>query len=112
MNKIKLNTDYQKLLADTVTPVSIYLKLRDRYEKPILLESSDYHGSDNSFSYICCDPIASLEVKSGNYKMTLPNEVEEGTVANDEAHKLLNQFSSLFQTDKNPFKFINYNNTI
>lgn len=107
MNKIKLNTDYQKLLADTVTPVSIYLKLRDRYEKPILLESSDYHGSDNSFSYICCDPIASLAVKSGHYKMTLPNETEEGTVANNEAHKLLNQFSNLFETDENPFKFIN-----
>ncbi|MFZ0491096.1 MAG: anthranilate synthase component I family protein, partial [Salegentibacter sp.] len=58
--KFKLNTTYKKLLADTLTPVSVYLKLRDKYPNSLLLESSDYHASDNSFSYICCNPIASV----------------------------------------------------
>lgn len=62
MRKIKLKTFYRKLLADTLTPVNIYLKLRDVFAGSILLESSDYHGQENSLSYICCQPLASFEV--------------------------------------------------
>ena len=58
----RLKTDYQKLLADTLTPVSVYLKIRDRFAQSILLESSDYHANDNSFSYICCQPIAWFKI--------------------------------------------------
>ena len=46
--KIKINTITKKLLADTVTPVGIYLKIRDKFANSILLESSDYHGNENS----------------------------------------------------------------
>ncbi len=60
--KYKLKTYTKKLLADTITPVNIYLKLRDVYAGSILLESSDYHGHENSLSFICCDPIASFQV--------------------------------------------------
>src|SRR4029078_1995987 len=61
--KYKLQTHYKKLLADTLTPVNIYLKLRDVFAGSILLESSDYHGHENSLSLICCEPIASFQVK-------------------------------------------------
>lgn len=57
-----IKTFSKKLLADTLTPVNIYLKLRDVYAGSILLESSDYHGHENSLSYICCAPLASFEV--------------------------------------------------
>ena len=57
-----ITTRHKKLLADTLTPVSIYLKLRDRFVNTILLESSDYHGNENSFTYICCDPVASFKL--------------------------------------------------
>ena len=60
--KLKLKTYTRTLLADTLTPVNIYLKLRDVYAGSILLESSDYHGHENSLSFICCDPMASFEV--------------------------------------------------
>ena len=63
MKTFSLYTHYKKILADTITPVSIYLKIRDKFPNSILLESSDYHANDNSFSYICCNPIASIEVK-------------------------------------------------
>ncbi|MDH4057837.1 MAG: anthranilate synthase component I family protein, partial [Cyclobacteriaceae bacterium] len=49
----KLKTYSKKLLADTLTPVNIYLKLRDVFAGSILLESSDYHGQENSLSMIC-----------------------------------------------------------
>ncbi len=107
MTKVKLDTTFKKLLADTVTPVSIYLKLRDRFENPILLESSDYHGADNSFSYICCEPIARFEVKDGVYKQRLPGEMVEGEVSGTDVMSKLDQFVNSFEASETPFKFIN-----
>src|SRR3954470_10494148 len=71
--KYKLNTQSRKLLADTLTPVNIYLKLRDVFAGSILLESSDYHGHENSLSFICCDPIASFQVKNNCIERRFPN---------------------------------------
>ncbi len=107
MTKVKLNTNHKKLLADTVTPVSIYLKLRDKYENPILLESSDYHGADDSFSYICCEPIARFEVKGDKFKQSLPEEATEGQVSGQEVMQKLDAFVAAFEVSENPFKFIN-----
>jgi anthranilate synthase component 1 len=64
MHKQKLYTRSLRLLADTITPVSVYLKLRDVYANSVLLESSDYHGHENSLSLICCQPLAGFEVKN------------------------------------------------
>jgi len=44
MEKMNFYPQVRKILADTVTPVSVYLRLRTLYPKSILLESSDYHG--------------------------------------------------------------------
>ena len=74
MNKINLKTHFKKILADTLTPVSVYLKIRDHFPNSILLESSDYHANDNSFSYICCNPIASFELKDHCINIELPNQ--------------------------------------
>lgn len=60
MKSYKINVLYKKLLADTTTPVSIYLRLRDVFPNTILLESSDYHSRENSMSYVCCESIASI----------------------------------------------------
>lgn len=58
-------TKHRKMLSDTFTPVGMYLQLRDKFPNSLLLESSDYHGNENSFSYICCDPIAAFRVEDG-----------------------------------------------
>lgn len=55
-----INTTYKKRLADTTTPVSIYLRLRDVFPNAILLESSDYHSRSNSVSYVCAEPVAGI----------------------------------------------------
>jgi len=62
MKKIEINTVTKKMLADVYTPVGIYLRLRDRFRDTILLESSDYHSAENSFSFICINAIAGMEI--------------------------------------------------
>ena len=65
------------MLADTVTPVSIFLKIRDKFSNSILLESSDYHSNENSISYICFDPIAKFEVAKGEVIKEYPDKSHE-----------------------------------
>jgi anthranilate synthase component I len=71
--RYKLCTNTKRLLADTLTPVNIYLKLRDVYAGSLLLESSDYHGHENSLSFICCDPIASIQIKDKTIETIFPD---------------------------------------
>jgi anthranilate synthase component 1 len=66
-------TSSKRLIADVVTPVSIYLKLRDKFANTILLESSDYHAADNSYSYIACNPQASFSLKKNVVTMNFPD---------------------------------------
>ncbi len=50
------------MLADVHTPVGIYLRLRDRFRDTILLESTDFHAGENSFSFIGINAIAGIEI--------------------------------------------------
>ena len=105
----KLKTTYKKLLADTITPVSVYLKIRDKFPNSLLLESSDYHGGNNSFSYICCNPIASIKVENKMLVQTFPDKTKEEIkiTPKDDIPELIHQFSQRFQTEDSSFKFIN-----
>ena len=68
----RFNANIKKLIVDTDTPVSIYLKIRDYYPNSILLESSDYGAKDNSYAYICCNPIAEFNVKNNIITTSFP----------------------------------------
>jgi len=109
MEKFSLYTYHKKILADTITPVSIYLKIRDKFPNSILLESSDYHANDNSFSYICCNPIASIKIENDIISQTFPdgstktNSTDTTNVV-QEIHKFTKRFK--VNNDK-AFKFIN-----
>jgi len=62
------------MLADVFTPVGIYLRLRDKFPGTVLLESTDYRASENSFSFICIQPIAGIEVTSTtDFEFKYPN---------------------------------------
>ena len=61
---MKLKVKTKKMLADLQTPVGIYLKIRDLYTNSVLLESSDYHGTENSYSYIGFAPIGGISVNN------------------------------------------------
>jgi anthranilate synthase component 1 len=103
-----LNTHHKKILADTITPVSVYLKIRDRYPGSLLLESSDYHANDNSFSYICFNPIAHIEVKDQQIKKAYPDGSNTITPITKETNipKVITAFSKEFTSEKQDFKFI------
>lgn len=108
MKKFKLKTHYKKILADTISPVSVYLKVRDKFPNSILLESSDYHGNDNSFSYICCNPIASIKVENAVVTKTYPDQsTESKAVSADKVTMEIDAFTTQFETQKDTaFKFI------
>ena len=107
MKHYKLNTTFQSVLADTITPVSVYLKIRDKFPNSILLESSDYHASDNSFSYICCNPMASFKVENNQITTHFP----DGSIQNDTIDDTssvadeLTQFMQRFEVSGPDFKF-------
>ena len=48
------------MLADLYTPVGIYLRLRDRFRDTVLLESTDHHSGQNSFSFIGINAIGGI----------------------------------------------------
>ncbi|ETZ19494.1 anthranilate synthase component I family protein [Pedobacter sp. V48] len=73
MNNYTINTAYKKRLADTTTPVSIYLRLRDVFPNTILLESSDYHSRENSMSYVCAEPVAGIILQDGVLSSYFPD---------------------------------------
>ncbi|MDG1793562.1 MAG: anthranilate synthase component I family protein [Flavobacteriaceae bacterium] len=109
MKKFALKTHYKKILADTISPVSVYLKIRDKFPNSILLESSDYHGNDNSFSYICCNPLASIKVDANVVTKIYPDQTTTTTtVAADKVTSEIDAFTKQFDTQKDTsFKFIN-----
>ena len=93
-------------MADTQTPVSIFLKLRDKFANSILLESSDYHGSENSVSYICCQPIAAIEITRGHINLSFPDGSKQKLDATRESviPALIN-FAQSFDTESSNQKF-------
>ena len=81
MAKFNYKTVTRKILADLYTPVGVYMRLRDIYPQSALMESSDYHGSENSRSFIGVHPLASIAVSHGEVIKTYPDgSVEKETL--------------------------------
>jgi len=104
MYKIKIQS--RKLLADTLTPVNAYLKLRDVYAGSLLLESSDYHGHENSLSIICCDPVSTFEVNNERITVKFPDKKQPETVITkpELVQQVLHGFCSSFSVEENSTK--------
>src|SRR5216117_513836 len=103
MKKIEINTTCKKLLADIYTPVGIYLRVRDRFRDTILLESTDHHASENSWSFICINAIAGIEISSvKNIEFKLPNQKPEKIAINDlmQVPQLTWEFMNKFDVQK------------
>lgn len=73
MSRFNYTTKTRKILADLYTPVGVYMRLRDIYPQSALMESSDYHGSENSRSFISVHPMASIAVGHGIVTVTYPD---------------------------------------
>ena len=89
MKTFNYTTTSKTILADLYTPVGVYMRLRDLYPQSALMESSDYHDSNNSRSFIGIDPIASVAIGHGLSTVSFPD-------GNTEQHEV----SKSYQTDK------------
>ena len=102
MKNYRITTEYASQLADTTTPVSIYLKVRDKYPHALLLESSEHHSRENSFSYICCSPLAGIEVGHEGIVMDLPNETKNLPIADrGDVVNAMEEFIGAFDAEDN-----------
>ena len=82
--------------------------MRDIFPHSLLLESSDYHANNNDFSYICCNPIASIQLKNGVLSTHYPDgssTIEQAETSMDIPERI-HQFSQQFDSKRFPFKFI------
>lgn len=95
------------MLADVFTPVGIYLRLRDRFRDTILLESTDHHSSENSYSFIGINAIGGIEITSKEtIESKLPGQKPEKTSLknNSEVPQLLWNFMQKFDIQKGETK--------
>lgn len=89
-------------LADMHTPVGIYLQLRDQFSNLLLLESSDYHSHVNSYSFICADAIASIQLENGQVETSIFGlDIAKKFIAKGQRlSNYLASFSQLFSFDQ------------
>ncbi len=97
MKKINFKTISKQQLSDTITPVGMYSKIRDKYPNSLLLESSDYHSKEESFTFICVEPIVTL--KADNNKFSY---IYKGKEIN--CKDINEDFYSIFEAYKNSIK--------
>lgn len=74
--KFKYSAVHKVLMGDLQTPVSTYLKVRDLFSQSVLMESSDYYGSENNRSFIGLEPIASFSVNHGVAEAKFPDSLQ------------------------------------
>ena len=101
MKRIPITTKCKQLLADVFTPVGIYLRLRDRFRDTILLESTDHHAAENSFSFICINAIGGIEITSTKrIEFKLPGQPPQKVPVKNalEVPTLLNDFMQRFES--------------
>ena len=83
MKTFNYTTTSKTILADLYTPVGVYMRLRDIYPQSALMESSDYHDSNNSRSFIGIGPLASVAIGHGKATIAFP----DGTTESHEVNK-------------------------
>ena len=94
-----MKTQTTVIPADLETPVGIYLKIRDIFPQSALLESSDYHTSQNSISLIGIDPIASFKVIDDEIEEKYPDgKIIRTRATSDNVGSLLKNYTDSFSS--------------
>lgn len=101
MKLFKYLTASRKVAGDLLTPVTAYLNVRDLYSQSVLMESSDYHGVENSKSFIAINPIATVSIAHGVGTMLFPDgtTLEHAICADYDAARLINEFLGHFSIE-------------
>ena len=97
----KYKTASKKILGDLNTPVSAYMKIRDDYPMSALMECSDYHGGENSRSFIGVHPIGSVSIEHGMGVCKYPDgkQFQHEITKEYGSAQLINEFLSAFQIE-------------
>ncbi len=96
MSKLKIHS--KKILADTLSPVSLYLKFRDIYPNAILLESNDFKGGSDNYSYLCLDPLAAFIHDEEHTRVSFQNH-DISDHFSGHVNEKLQQFLDYFRID-------------
>lgn len=98
MARFTYHTASKKIPGDMNTPVSTYMRVRDAYPRSALMESSDYHGKENSRSFIGLHPIASVSIEHGIAIGKFPDGSRTEKRVSDEyrADNVINDFLNEF----------------
>lgn len=106
--KFTITTAHKRLLADTITPVGIFMRLRQQYPNSVILESADYHAMQNSFSYIACDEVASFVLDNEVVTQKFPDGSTETykLAKRSDGVGAIMDFAKRFKAPKNEFSFI------
>jgi anthranilate synthase component I len=110
MKRVKFKTSVKKILADAFTPVGIYLRLRDRFRDTILLESTDFHAGENSYSIIGINAVAGIEISNFEtieFKMPGANPEKEKLGSLDNLADAMAAFTNRFEAEPPEDKVIN-----
>lgn len=99
MQKTIIKTINNKRISDTVTPVGLYLRLRDKYANTLLLESSDYHSKEESFSFICIAPILTMKVEDDAFSVSKNGASMVSKKITGNFYELFDEFSSSISLD-------------
>jgi anthranilate synthase component 1 len=109
MKRIKLNNYHKKIFADTITPVEVYLKIRDIFPNSLLLENSDYMLANNNYSFICFNQIGYIKIKDNKVYCSYPEGEDESRilVKDEKVSTLIHNYLERFDTTNSEFKFLN-----
>jgi anthranilate synthase component I len=102
MSVFTVSTKSKHQLADTITPVGVFLKLRGHFKNSVILESADYHGKEHGYSHIAVDPVASILIDNDQVSQTFPDGTTENYQLNSrkEAVKALLAFANRFEFNR------------
>ncbi|MDY0780174.1 anthranilate synthase component I family protein [Tenacibaculum sp. IB213877] len=96
---MQFKTIHKIRLSDTVTPVGLYLRLRDRYHGTLLLESSDYHSKEDSYSFICIEPIVSMKADKNEFSVSIKGKEISKQTIDKNFYELFTEFTDLIDLD-------------
>lgn len=97
----KINVRTKRLTADHLTPVMLYLAVRDEFTDPVLLESNESRDNEHYYSIVGLETLASFTVNEGTItRRQLGQWAREEKVEHvDTVSRRLHEFLGSFELD-------------
>ena len=80
---MNLKITSKTLIYDLLTPVNLYLNLRDEFSQSLMLESADHHSNEQPKSFVGLHSIASFVVDKNQISITSKHETEQISIKPD-----------------------------